>query len=431
MLANAGVTVWAFIWASWPYVLAMLLLIVTSAICSGYEAAFFSLVRSLGTKSLPTPLLQRFVGPQRRNPQQLLATLLLTNNLANIGLVMVTAFLLTDAHAQLGGPIWAYTLIELVGITLLILVFGEVSPKVYASRAPQVFLGYTSPVIWLFGKLMFPVSWVLARLSKGLYYRLEDTERKASIAELQQAIDLTNDRESPPEEKTLLKSILNLENVTVRSVMRSRVDMVGVDADATAEQVLETLISSKYSRLPVLGESKDEVLGLLYLKDVLRWQESGSTEPWQSLMRPAFFVPETQKLARLFNQFKKKRLHLAIVVDEYGGTSGLVSLQDVLEFVFGENHNPVVQSADGTYLFPAKKLLLEVARQLDIAEDSFDEWKGESETLGGLLLEISGRFPQEGETFQAGQFQLVAEELGPKGLERVRLVLKPGPDETH
>jgi putative hemolysin len=395
-----------------------------SAVCSGYEAAFFTLTRSNEVESLFKGWRERQANHQRNNPQRLLATLLLTNSLVNIGIVMVMAFVLARAQSLMGGEEWLWTAFELVVVSAIILIFCEVMPKVYAAQQPRRYVQFALPIIYAFERIVYPLSWLMARATHRLYARVPDGQRRVTVEELHQAIDLTSDTEAPPEEKELLKSIVKLDHISVKAVMRSRVDVVSVEINDTEEEVLNVLLTSGYSRLLVCEEDLDNIKGILYLKDFLQWQEAGKPTPWTEIIKPVIYVPENKKLGRLFKQFKMQRLHMAVVADEYGGTSGLITLQDVLEVIFGEpgaeaeTHRKL---GEQEYSMAGRTTLMDVCRILQIEEDAFDTYKGESETLAGMLLEISGKFPVQGEIFQVPPYELSAEEVSNKGIQRVRI----------
>jgi gliding motility-associated protein GldE len=415
-------TTWAAFGAEhWPWLLVIGLLLLCSAIFSGYEVAFFS-----GKPDEPLPASERsFLGRCllrfRQNPQEFIATLLISNNLVNVAIVMISAMLLgqlrTSGLVTLDDRVWA--VVDVVLITALVLFVGEITPKVLATYRRAGFLRTCTGVLYGAYVLLRPLSWLLARTSRLIRYQPADERREVSYQELRKAIDLTPDAASPREEKQILKALVNLGNISVRAIMRARVDVRAVDVRTPTPELLRLVAEYGHSRIPAYAGSLDEIRGILYIKDLLPLlRNPETTEDWTHLLREPYFVPEGKKINNLFNEFKEKKLHFAVVVDEYGGTAGIVTLEDILEEIFGEigesgdeSDLPYSQLSDTEFVFDGKMPLLDVCRIVGLDEHTFDEVKGETDSLGGLILELHGRFPQRGATLRYSCFEFTIEAL--------------------
>jgi gliding motility-associated protein GldE len=409
------------------------LLLICSGIISGFEVAFFSLpqrdyerIRAGETRHFN----DRHIFYLKQRPQVLLATILLSNNLVNIGLILLMAYFMLGLREfwQLGEGVW--TLIETGLISTLLLLFGEISPKVFASYRQLKFLRLFSPFLRLLYYLFLPLSMPLAN-STGFLYKPGDRERRnITFQELKHAIDITSDTESPQEEKRILKALVNLNSIQVRSVMRARVDVRSLEVKMSREEVRQRINEYGYSRIPVYEDTLDNIKGILYIKDFLPLLKQDKNFRWQSLIRPPYFVPESKRINRLLNEFKEKRLHIAIVVDEFGGTAGIVTLQDILEEIFGEIYDEFdkyelvySQLDENTFVFDGKTPLLDVCKIAGIPEESFEDVKGENDSLGGLILEITGRFPAQGEVISFKHFKFEVEAVTSKVIKQVKLTV--------
>lgn len=393
----------------------IIVLIVISALVSGSEVAFFSLTKeekaaiSL-SKSRParitTKLLQR--------PRYLLATILICNNLVNVGIIVVSFFALNNSFDFSHNPLLGY-LINVVVITLVLVIFGEILPKVYASQARVKFSHFMASPISVLDKMFFPFSRLMVNSTRGLEKRLEGYRTSVSMEEIDKAIDLTLDGQSTEDEARMLKGIIKFGNISAKQIMKSRGDVEAIEIKATFQEVLQVVRSSGFSRIPIYEDNHDQIRGILYAKDLLGHLTEGPNFSWQSLIREPFIVPENIKIDDLLNEIRRKRIHLAIVVDEYGGTTGIVTLEDVMEEVIGEISDEYDQPeeslsfqklSDGSYAFEGKTLINDVCRFLDLDINTFDEVKGDADSLAGLIIELSGKIPSPNEDVQFEKYLL-------------------------
>ncbi len=433
-----GETTWAAFGAEhWPWLLVIALLLVLSAVFSGYEVAFFSTRPDDPLPASERSFLGRCLLRFRQNPQQFIATLLISNNLVNVAIVLLAAMVLGNLRESglvtLDNSLWA--LVDVALITALILFVGEITPKVLATHRRASFLRRYTGILYGAYVLFQPLSWLLARTSRLIRYQPSDDRREVSYEELRKAIDLTPDTASPREEKQILKALVNLGNISVRAIMRARVDVKAVDIRTPTPELLRLVAEYGHSRIPAYEGSLDQVRGILYIKDLLPLLRTpDTTEGWTHLLREPYFVPEGKKINNLFNEFKEKKLHFAVVVDEYGGTAGIVTLEDILEEIFGEigesgdsSELPYSQLSDTEFVFDGKMPLLDVCRIVGLDEHTFDEVKGETDSLGGLILELHGRFPQRGSTLHYRQFAFTIEAVTATHIKRVKFKVEPQP----
>lgn len=418
-----------------PYILLILGLIVVAGLVSAAEAAFFSLSpddQHLCRQTQAMPY-QRIAALLER-PKRLLATLVILNNLVNISIVVIISLLSIYALQQsvwIGGAVVLTT-------TLLLVLFGEMIPKVYASQnnlRVALKTGFWVKIgVWVFR----PLSVLLVSLSNQIDKRIERRGYKLTVEELNQAVELTS-TEATEEEKEMLKGIVNFSNQTARQVMQSRANISAVSRELSFTELLEHIRASSYSRLPVYQTSLDHIEGILYSKDLLPHLQRDDTFRWQILLRPAFFIPENKRIDDLLQDFQKRRVHIAIVVDEYGATRGLVTLEDIIEEIFGdiddefdeESEQTALHPTESTYVVEAQMPLVDVCRLLNIEPTTFDAVQGNSETLAGLMLELFGRLPNPNDqiTYKTYTFTiLAADEMR---IEQVQIDRKPEDDYTQ
>ncbi len=405
--------------------LIFLLLLMLSALISGSEVAYFSLSPAdklnLGKSKRDTKVAEHL-----HHPERLLATILVVNNFVNIAIVILGAFITSSLLEFYNAPILEF-LIQVVIITFLLLLFGEILPKVYATHYPLGFARFMAYPLFSFELLFQPINSILIRLSELVNQRLNRRQRKISINEISQALELTSESDNI-QEKEILEGIVRFGNKNVSEIMRSRVDVVAIDIRTTFDEVLEVINQTGYSRLPVYAQSFDHVKGMLFIKDLLPHTEKGSGFNWQSLLRPPFFVPETRKIKALLEDFQKNKVHMAVVVDEYGGSSGIVTLEDILEEIVGDiadefddDERYFKQIGDGKYLFDGKTLLTDFCRVTQAPEDIFDNVKGEADTLAGLVLELRGEFPSVNEKITCKNFRLTIESINKRRIKQIRV----------
>ena len=418
-----------------PLLLAIFALLILSAIVSGTEVAYFSLSQAEREEFKEEggrvwDLLSR--------PKKLLATILIFNNLVNVAIILISSFAIDKVanRYQWYGESWAdiaLPIIEVGLITFVLLFFGEITPKVYATQNRLTIVRRVSLPILISRSFFSPLSWLLISSTSFLDRRIQNQSEAASFEDIKHAIDLTSEEESPTEEKEILKGIVNFSNTQVKAIMRARVDVVAIDFQSPLDEIIKIINDNGYSRMPVYEESLDEVKGILYVKDMLPFLKEGSKPPqWQDLIRSAYFIPETKKIDDLLDEFKSKRLHIAMVVDEFGGTSGLVTLEDIIEEIFGEiidefDEEELVFSklSETTYVFDGKMPLNDILRLLEVPDNSFDDVRGDADTLAGLILEIHGRLPVRGDVVEHERFRFYVESVTQRRIKRVKFeVLK-------
>ncbi|MBR1564040.1 MAG: gliding motility-associated protein GldE [Paludibacteraceae bacterium] len=394
------------------------------------ETAFFSLTPTqIDELQKSDTKRDRMVLDLLKKPQRLLATILIGNNFVNIIITLLFAYATAAAIPDHIAPVWVF-LIETVLITFLLLLFGEITPKVYASVEPVKMAKLTAGGIRILSKVFAPLSFLLVKSTSIVERRMEKySHSNLSMDELSQAVELTDI--ATEEEKGILEGITKFGNRCVSDVMHSRLDIVDVDIKANFKQLLSVIISSGYSRIPVIAGTSDTIKGVVYSKDLLPHLDKPQNFRWQTLIRPAYFVPESKHLDDLLQEFQQNKIHLAIVVDEYGGTSGLITLEDILEEIVGEisdeyddEEKQYTRLNENTYLFEGKILLNDFYKVLDIPETEFERVAGEAETLAGLVLELKGDFPKRGETVKYGKYEFEVVALDKRRIKTIKLIVK-------
>ena len=363
------------------------------------------------------------------HPKRLLATILILNNLINISIVTISTFAMwqvVGSNQNDGQTIFYLSLV----VTFAIVFFGEVIPKVYANQNNLRFARITSTLLKFTDTLLKPLALTLMALSNIIEKRIEKRGYNVSADDLHQALEMTTDETTSEGEKDILRGIVNFSTITVTQVMKSRLDIVAIDKTIDFHELMDKINKSGFSRIPVFDETIDNIQGTLYIKDLLPYLEESDKFEWQKLIRPSFFVPETKKIDTLLRDFQEKRIHMAIVVDEYGGTSGLITLEDVIEEIVGEikdefddDEIAYHQIDESTYIFESKTTLNDFCKILDADPSTFDDVKGESESLGGLILEISSKFPRVGEKVVFDKFVFTVVSADQRRIKRVRVFI--------
>ena len=359
------------------------------------------------------------------NPEKLLSTILVANNTINIAIVLLAAFLSSKIFNFSSEPVLGF-IINMVAITFLLLFFGEVMPKVYASRNHITIASLMAFPLSALAKLFRPITSLLIFSSSFVKRRTGKRLTNISMDDLSDALELTS--EDFNEDEKILKGIVNFGNINVNAIMCSRTDVTAVDIKSGFDKIISLIISSGFSRIPVYSNSFDTVKGILYAKDVLPYTANPPGFKWQSLLRPPYFVPETKKINDLLKEFQSKKMHMAIVIDEYGGTSGLITLEDILEEIVGEigsegDEDSILfrQVDDKTYIFEAKILLNDFCKILEIEEDMFEDVRGESETLAGLILELMGEIPKKDRVIKFRNFVFKIESSDKRRIKEIRV----------
>jgi putative hemolysin len=418
--------------------IALIILLICSALISGTEVAFFSLSQTQLDKQSEKTKGNSLVVKLLKNPKKLLATILITNNFINILIVLLFAALgevlfegkdFSFNWGVLSIPTYVIKFtIEIVSVTFLILLFGEVLPKVYAARNALKFSKFMSKPIHFLNTFLTLFSWPLIGLTNSIEKRLGGKNSNFSIEKLSKALQLTSDGTTTKEEKKILEGIVTFGNTETVQIMKPRIDIFALSDDEAYENVLEMILKKGYSRNPVYHESIDNIIGVLYAKDLLAHLDK-ATFKWQDLLREPFFVPENKKLDDLLSEFQEKKNHLAIVVDEYGGTSGIVTLEDVIEEIVGDIKDEFDEEDlsyskldENNYMFDGKTTIKDFCRVLEAEdEELFEEEKGESETLAGFILEVSRKFPKKGEKINFHRYTFTVEALDKKRIKQVKV----------
>lgn len=419
-----------------PFILSLLVLLILllfSALVSGSEVAFFSLgpkeVEDLKSEEKPKKF--EIINYLLERPQDLLAVILITNNFINVGIVIVSNFVTSivfSSDFQNGSPM-AYFLIQVVLITFVILLCGEVLPKVYATKHAKQLVHIMAKPLKVIATT-FPFSVLKTGLIKGTDF-LAKSSRKRSInvsaEELEHALEITTNKIEDEEERNLLRGIVNFGNTECKQIMRARIDMIGIEKNVDFFEVLRTIRSTGYSRIPVYEDSLDQIKGILYSKDFLNYLNEDSDFDWFQHIRPAMFTPENKKIDDLLKDFQTEKTHIAIVVDEYGGVSGLVTMEDILEEIVGEitdefddEEDMVNQIDEHTYILEGKLPLVDFYKLFKIDPKEFEEAKGESETLAGFLIENSGKILVKNERIQFSDFTFTVEAADKRRLKRIK-----------
>ncbi len=412
-------------------ILVLILLLTCSALMSGSEVALFSLKATDFPESEDdyTPK-QKILLQLLKRPQRLLATILVANTFVNIAIVILldnlTDKLLADVEVVLFAVDMRFVL-KVVVATFFLVLFGEILPKIYANRKNVQFANSMAQPLLFLNKTLGVFSLPMRAMTKGLQSRLGHKKSGVSVDQLSWALDLTDERDTSEEEQEILQSIVLFGNIDTKQVMQPRTDIFAVELGQPFKEILPEIVDHGYSRIPVYQDSLDHVEGILYVKDLLPYMEEKDLD-WEPLMREPYFVPENKKLDDLLSEFKLKKIHLAIVVDEYGGTSGLITMEDVIEEIVGEisdefDEEDFVFSKldDKTYVFEGKTPLVDFYKITELEDSSsFEEHKGDAETIAGFLLEISGDFPKAGEEIKFEHYTFTVEVVDEKRIKQVK-----------
>lgn len=405
------------------------LLLILSGLVSGTEVAFFSLNSEDISSFDERNKREEKVIMLLEAPKSLLSTVLILNNLINIGIVTLTTFF-TWSLFGLNATGVVVILVQTIGVTFAIVFFGEIVPKVYATKAKIEFAKMMAPPIFFFSVILKPLSSLLMAISNIIEKRIEKRGYSLSVDQLNQALEITTGN-TTEEEKDILKGIVNFSTLSVRQVMQSRMDVTAVAIETDFHELMDKINKSGYSRIPVYRETIDHIEGILYIKDLLPFIEKDENFEWQKLIRKGLFIPENKKIDTLLKDFQKKRVHMAIVVDEYGGTSGLVTLEDLIEEIIGEINDEFDDVEDfffkeldcNTFIFEGKISLNDFCKKLELDQQFFDEVKGESESLGGLLLELNSNLPKNGTKIRFDSFEFTILAVDSKRIKKVKVKL--------
>ena len=403
-------------------------LILLSGFASASEIAFFSLspadLEAMDPDKSPLDML---VQKLRDDSERTLATILITNNLVNVTIIMLCNYILINLLTF--SAEWLQFLCVTILLTFLLLLFGEIIPKVYGSTNPLAFCRKAVKGVMFFRKLFWPIETILLKRGAFAEKVLQKENRQLSIDDLEQALELT-DKSDIKDEQSMLQGIIRFGDETAKEVMTSRQDIIDLDIRCSYEDVLKCIVDNNYSRIPVYQDNKDNIRGVLYIKDLLPHLSKPANFRWQSLIRPSYFVPETKKIDDLLREFQENKVHIAIVVDEFGGTSGIVTLEDILEEIVGEindeydeeEHNYTKLDAN-SYIFEGKTLLNDFTKILNLPDDEFDDVEGDADSLAGLLLEIKGDFPAVHEILKYKRYTFEVLEIDERRISKVKVII--------
>jgi len=406
------------------------LLLLCSAIISGSEVALFSLSPTeIDELKEDHNSANNLIAKMVENPKKLLATVLIANNLVNISIVLISPELTNFAFGGIKNPILR-DVMDIGLVTFVLLLCGEILPKIYANRNNLVFAKRVAYFIYILDTIFTPISLPMKSFTVWIQKRLGKTKSNISVGQLSQALELASEEDTTNEEKKLLESIVSFGNTETCEVMVPRVDIFALSEDTPFSEVLSEIVKIGYSRIPVYRENLDSITGVIYIKDLLPYIEKTDFE-WTKVMRKAFFVPENKKLDDLLSEFQEKKIHLAVVVDEYGGTCGIITLEDIMEEIVGSindefDDDDVTYSKinDHTYIFEGKTVLKDFYRIVKMDDENillFDEKRGEAETLAGFLLEISGNFPQKGKPIVFHNYSFTVEAFDKHRIKEIKV----------
>lgn len=407
----------------------ILLLLYFSAFISGTEVAIFSLTpEDIADINQKKPKKGRMLISLLEKPKKLLATIVIANTFLNIATIILFFRLSEKLFHTIASPYIRFT-VEVAIITFVLLLFGEVVPKVYATRNNRHFTTRVAYLLYILNKILSPISIPMREVTLALHKKLNVQSTGISVNQLSQALELTDYGDATEEEQKILEGIVTFGNTDVRQVMSPRIDIFALDIEAPFSEIFPKIVESGFSRIPVYRENIDHIEGVLFIKDLIPHIDKDVFE-WQALIREAFFIPENKKLDNLLKEFQGMKNHLAIVVDEYGGTSGLISLEDILEEIVGDisdefDDEDIIYSQidEKNYLFDGKISLKDFYRITDVEEDIFEEAKGEAETLAGFILEISGNFPKKGHKITFNDNIFTVESVDKRRIKQIKATL--------
>lgn len=407
-------------------ILGVAALLLGSALVSGAEVAYFSLgPTDRNMLETSTSGSSRLVMKLLEAPERLLATILITNNFINISIIILSSYIM-NAVVEIPQPQWMEFLVQVVILTFLLLLFGEIMPKLYANRHAVGFSQFMSYPLLACKRFFHPLSSVMIQSTSMVKKRLARKGQQISMDELSEAIDLTAG--DIADEKDLLEGIIKFGNIDVSDVMKPRTDVTAIEIGTRLKELIGVINESGYSRIPIFDETFDNIKGLLYIKDLLPHLNKGDKFKWQSLIRPPFYVPENKKIDDLLHEFQTKKMHMAVVIDEYGGTSGIVTLEDILEEIVGdisdESDEDEIQFRridDRTFIFDGKIPLNDFYKITGTPSDLFDPVKGDADTLAGLILEIKGEFPAPGTSIDYEKLRFYIDSVDKRRIRQIRL----------
>ncbi len=414
-----------------------ILLFIISFLVAGSEVAFFSLtfkdINLLKTKQQPA---YRRIVNLLEHPKTLLASMLIANSFVNIGIILISNLLIDDWITGLNFNFLTVFLIKVVAVTILLVLFAEVLPKIWATHHKVWFAATASLIVEIFTSIFYRFSKRMVRWSDGIEKKFSsDNTAAMDSSHLDYAIDLLPDHEATVEEKQILKGIRKFGDTTVKQIMRTRLDVSGIDINSSFVNTIKKVEELHYSRLPVYKNNLDEVVGMLHTKDLLPHLNEAGDFDWHTLMRQPYFVHEQKLIEDLLQEFRNRRNHFAVVVDEFGGTSGIVTLEDIMEEIIGDikdefdDEESVNKKIDDfTYIFEGKTMINDVCKAMNLPVDTFDNVRDDSDSLAGLVLEIAGEFPQVNEEIISGDFTFLPLEINKNRIDKVQITIRQRAD---
>lgn len=409
-------------------IVVVLILLICSALISGSEVAFFSLTPSeLEELEEEDTRHSNLVLELLKKPEELLANILISNNFVNVAIVILSSFVTTTLLDASAAPVIGF-IIQVVAITFMLLLFGEILPKIYADKQSTPFALFMALPLRTLGKLFRPLIYLLTKSTSLVNKAMAGRRQNISMEELSEALDIATGVYS--EEKKMLEGIVKFSNLEASEIMKPRMDVVIIDVNTTIKELTKIVLDSGYSRIPVFEGSTDNITGILYVKDLLPHIKKTRFK-WQTLIRPPFFVPESKKINDLLKEFQQTKIHLAIVVDEYGGMKGIVTMEDILEEVVGEITDESDDAVElfkkidkKTFLFHGKMLLNDFYKVTEMEDDLFDDVKGDAETLAGLILELKGDFPRVNDTLECKHIRFTVTDMDRRRIKEIKVVIK-------
>lgn len=411
----------------------VLFLLLISFFIAGAQIALFSLTyRDINMLKTKQDEGWKRIVTLLEEPKALLGSLLIANCLVNLGIIILSNFLI-DELLPIKNTWWVVDFLIKIGVvTSFIVLFGEVLPKVWASQNNLRFAYNASRIVEIIHLLFRRISVSLVNTSDRIERFLGKKAASYSLKELDHAIDITTNNDASEEEKNILKGIVKFGNITVKQIMRTRLDVSGINYNITFPELVRQVEELHYSRLPVYKENLDEVVGIIHTKDILPYLNEESIFNWHQLLRQPYFVHEQKLIEDLMKEFQGKRIHFAVVVDEFGGTSGIVTLEDIMEEIIGEIKDEFDEEESGdkkiddrNYIFEGKTMINDVCKKMGLASDTFDMVRGGSDSLAGLVLELAGEFPKESEVISSGDFQFTVLELERSRIKKVKITVNP------
>jgi len=412
-------------------IISIIILLSISALMSAAESAFFSLpLKSREELKKSTSLRDKIVLQIYDKPKKLLATILIINNLANIGIVLLSEVIAYQELDFNANPLLAF-LIQVVAVTFLILLFSEVIPKVFANQHALLVARFMAFPISVLEKIASPLSYLLIQSTAFIDSKIKKKTQVISVADLSQALDLTNSTDMPEHEKKILKGIVKFGQVSVKQIMSPRMDVTALEYTAPFDKLIQIIHASGYSRIPIYKQTIDKIVGILSVKDLLSHINGNNNFKWQELIREPFFVPENKKNDDLLKEFQHRKIHMAVVVDEYGGTSGIVTLEDVIEEIVGEindefDDDDLIYSKldENNFVFEGKVSLSDLSRKLNMDVGIFELSSGkEVDTLAGFLIEYTGTIPKKGEEIKYKDYIFTVESADNRKIKRVKITM--------